>query len=57
MKSTRSLSLFYNLLFSDVDECSSSPCVNGGTCSDLINDFICSCQPGYTGKRCETGKC
>lgn len=29
------------------------PCVNGGRCEDGVNQFICHCQPGYGGKRCE----
>lgn len=31
----------------------SDPCVNGGRCEDGVNQFICHCQPGYGGKRCE----
>ncbi|XP_077463845.1 sushi, nidogen and EGF-like domain-containing protein 1 isoform X2 [Stigmatopora argus] len=38
----------------DVDECASSPCLNGGSCQDLVNRFSCQCPPGYTGSRCET---
>ena len=41
---------------SDIDECSSSPCQNGGTCADKVNKFICSCAAGYTGARCEEGE-
>jgi hypothetical protein len=40
----------------DVDECASFPCQHGGTCTDKLNDFTCSCAQGYTGKMCETGK-
>lgn len=39
--------------FSDIDECASDPCSNGGTCSDLVNKFVCNCPPGYGGVRCE----
>lgn len=38
---------------SDVDECASNPCINGGRCEDGVNQFICICPPGYGGKRCE----
>ncbi|CAG7836552.1 unnamed protein product [Allacma fusca] len=37
-----------------VDECTSSPCQNGGICVDKIADFSCACPFGYTGKACET---
>ena len=40
----------------DIDECASSPCQNGGTCVDEINSYICECHPGCTGANCETGK-
>jgi len=38
----------------DEDACTSSPCLNGATCQDLVDDFICTCPHLYTGKRCET---
>ena len=40
----------------DIDECASNPCQNGGTCNDNINSYTCSCIPGYTGNNCEIGK-
>ncbi len=40
----------------DINECQSNPCVNGSTCSDMINQYNCTCIPGYTGIHCETGK-
>lgn len=39
----------------DIDECSSRPCSNGGTCIDRVNRYICHCRTGYTGKICEKG--
>ena len=41
--------------FSDIDECASDPCFNGGTCSDLVNSFVCNCPPGYGGVLCDAG--
>ena len=37
----------------DVDECAGNPCRNGGTCSDGINNFTCSCPPTHMGRTCE----
>lgn len=37
----------------DIDECSSSPCQNGGTCHDGQGSFSCSCPVGFSGPTCE----
>ena len=42
------------VFFSDINECSSSPCQNGGTCVDGINRYSCSCVAGYNGANCQT---
>lgn len=39
-----------SLCEAEVNECSSSPCQNGGTCVDKVNYFTCSCADGYTGQ-------
>ena len=36
----------------NVRECVSSPCQNGGTCVDMINQYRCACRGGYTGRHC-----
>ena len=40
----------------DINECSPNPCKNGGSCTDLVNGFSCSCVAGYTGEDCSNGK-
>ncbi len=47
-----SLSLF---VLTDIDDCQSNPCQNGGTCIDEINSFVCLCLPSYGGATCEKG--
>ncbi|KAI3368916.1 hypothetical protein L3Q82_025886, partial [Scortum barcoo] len=37
----------------DIDDCQSNPCQNGGTCIDEINSFVCLCLPSYGGATCE----
>ncbi len=31
-----------------IDQCQSNPCLNGGICRMLINSFKCDCPQGYT---------
>ena len=44
------------VIFADINECASNPCLHGGTCDDEVNSYHCQCPPGYTGCMCETGK-
>ncbi|XP_076085388.1 sushi, von Willebrand factor type A, EGF and pentraxin domain-containing protein 1-like [Mytilus galloprovincialis] len=37
----------------DFGLCSSSPCKNGGTCTDLPGGYSCACAEGWKGKTCE----
>ena len=33
--------------------CEPSPCKNGATCTENIENYICSCVAGFMGKNCE----
>lgn len=41
------------LLYAEVNECASNPCQNGGSCSDFVGRYSCSCVQGYSGYSCE----
>ena len=41
--------------FEEINECSSKPCANRGTCSDVINGYTCACIEGYEGTNCDVG--
>ncbi|XP_035677399.1 uncharacterized protein LOC118416409 [Branchiostoma floridae] len=38
----------------NIDECASNPCNNGGTCTDGVNGYTCDCAAGYAGDDCKT---
>ena len=42
--------------FSDTDDCYPNPCLNNGTCTDGVNDYNCTCVPGFVGKNCSNSK-
>ncbi|XP_058883158.1 protocadherin Fat 1-like isoform X5 [Acipenser ruthenus] len=35
--------------------CASNPCLYGGTCIPINNDFVCQCRGQYSGERCQLG--
>ncbi len=39
----------------EINECESSPCSNGATCMDNLNQYHCICQPGYNSTNCQNG--
>ncbi|XP_052810007.1 delta-like protein 1 [Mya arenaria] len=47
----------------DTDDCAPMPCMNNGSCTDLEDDFKCTCPEGFAGRNCEyatgcdTGPC
>ena len=36
----------------NIDECISTPCQNGGRCLDGVNGYVCDCAPGYEQRHC-----
>ena len=40
----------------DINECTPNPCQNGGSCTDMVDGYVCSCAAGYTGTNCEEGQ-
>ena len=46
----------YPFLPSEINECASNPCKNGGLCTNGIGLYSCSCPIGLIGDRCEIGK-
>ena len=48
--------LAFPLFFSDIDDCAGKTCNEVGQCQDGINDYICQCNLGYTGKDCQTSE-
>ena len=41
----------------NIDDCASNPCLNGGTCYDLVNGYSCSCRPEFAGRTCSESIC
>lgn len=37
----------------DYDECTSTPCLNGGTCVNGKRSFKCACPYPFKGHKCE----
>ena len=45
--------LFFSL---DINDCYPNPCLNNGTCTDGVNEYNCTCVPGFEGKNCSNSK-
>lgn len=41
----------------NVDVCRPDTCSNGGTCVNTVDSFLCRCEAGFTGVRCEVDLC
>ena len=51
---TGNLCLLVFHLQTDINDCAPNPCEGvGSSCTDLVNDFTCTCQAGLTGKSCQ----
>ena len=35
-----------------IDNCASRPCLNGGTCTNGVGSYACECTPHFTGETC-----
>ena len=40
----------------DINDCATNLCQNGGTCIDGVDAFTCDCATGYEGEDCGTSK-
>ncbi|CAH3196942.1 unnamed protein product, partial [Porites evermanni] len=47
------------IALSNTNDCYPNPCLNNGTCTDGLNNYTCTCVPGFVGKNCSnnTGNC
>ena len=43
----------YNFVFTDLNECYSSPCENGGSCVGDYKNYTCTCTKDWIGRNCE----
>ena len=46
------LTLSLYLLLTDANECKDSPCQHATECVNLVGDYKCHCEKGWTGKDC-----
>uniref|UniRef100_A0A669F625 Coagulation factor IX n=1 Tax=Oreochromis niloticus TaxID=8128 RepID=A0A669F625_ORENI len=39
--------------YADGNQCMSRPCLNQGSCKDILGSYTCTCASGFTGRNCE----
>ena len=44
--------LTYIVNYTDANECKDSPCQHATECVNLVGDYKCHCEKGWTGKDC-----
>ena len=44
------------IIVADINECDSTPCSNGATCTEGVDSYTCTCTSGYAGTKCTKGK-
>ena len=49
--------LYMYMFLADINDCAGVVCSNHGRCVDMIAEYMCVCDVGFTGKECETGQC
>ena len=60
---TTSMRLYYYLMTAgrycetNIDDCIPDPCLNGGSCSDRVDEYVCGCAPEYVGANCSDHVC
>ena len=53
MKYHKAMPITYWVNFVDIDNCEGNPCLNGGTSTDGVGSYTCSCAAVFTGMDCE----
>lgn len=47
--------MIFIYFLTDIDECKTNPCQNGGKCQNTEGSYMCQCTDGWTGQRCGKG--
>lgn len=47
------MTLYYYRCDLDINECESNPCLNNGTCQNMLGRFECLCTSEFEGPQCQ----